>query len=98
MAQDQITYCDSDICGKDITKGDGRNWRLDIYPVVISMQGEPKHDATTPPQAKHFCDEKCLADWATPAAKEKAEDEAQFQAKVKRRNEQRAQSKAKKST
>lgn len=95
MAQDNQTFCDNDACGKDITKGAGRAWRLDIYPVVIGMTGEPRHDATTPPQAKHFCDEACLGAWATVAAKETAEDETAHQEKLKRRQAQRDAAKPK---
>lgn len=93
MAHVTQTRCDD--CGKDITKGAGRMWRLVVMSEVIGMLDGPapqRHDAGAILPQQHFCDEACLAHWATAAAARKAQAEVNFvDAQLKAKAEAAAQ-------
>lgn len=82
MSNRQITTCDAPGCGKDITEGQGRMWHLGLHGVgsKLAPGSVPRHDAGTVPTPRHFCDEACLASWATTAAATKAAAQEQFEA------------------
>ena len=83
MSIQQITTCDQ--CGADITEGTGRQWRLMVMSEVIGMKpGAPARvDAGLVLPQQHFCDEKCVAGWATAQAAVKDQAQADFEAKQK---------------
>lgn len=65
MTQLMTTKCDAPGCGKDITEGEGRRWRLVLSSEMIPLRADGankmRHNAHTHNAQKHFCDFKCLA-------------------------------------
>lgn len=70
MPVTQTVSCDAPNCGKDITKGNGRMWRMQAYSQVIQMDpaSTPRGDAGDMVPLLHFCDNRCLANWSTASA------------------------------
>lgn len=84
MAKTTITTCDFSGCGKDITQGDGRYWRLTLMAERVAMRGAgdpagkpPRWNAHSTMEPKHFCGPQCLVGWASTAAL--ADDAGQIQ-------------------
>lgn len=79
MAHVTQTFCDE--CGSDITTGQGRMWRLAVMSEVIGMaEGTtPLHDAGAVLPMQHFCNEKCLAEWAAAVDDRKVSAQVDFE-------------------
>lgn len=96
MTQQVQTTCDC--CAKDITRGVGRMWRMDLSMVTIGLAAgtTPRHDVGAILPVLHFCDEHCLAAWATKAAADKDTAEAAYVVKqAQRKAEEEAKALAK---
>ncbi|HKD48221.1 MAG TPA: hypothetical protein VKB67_11100 [Rhizomicrobium sp.] len=69
MSNRTFTACDAPACGKAISESQSRAWYLMAYaaPVKIVDGTAPRLDARLILPAHLFCDEHCLATWATDA-------------------------------
>lgn len=67
MGQTVQYSCDYGKCGKDISRGRGRTWRLVLRAESCGINPDTKSEfnAGNPLSPdKHFCNENCLAGWA----------------------------------
>jgi hypothetical protein len=86
--------CDNEKCAKSLDAGAGRHWCLLITTQTIAMAKDsvPRHDAgDVMPEPKHFCDENCVAEWATARAADKAAAQKAFEERAAKENEAHVQ-------